>query len=452
MSEIRHSILFDGKRCVACVACTKACPSRAIRVRGGRVHVNPDLCIDCGECIRACPHDAMSARTSSPSDLKRFRHTVAIPSTTLFTQFGGEVHPSRVLHALTRIGFDSFYDMSWMCEMVGQALDAYLSECKDPWPKISVSCPAVIRLIQIRYPDLLPHLAPIESPRELTAKLIRRRLAQERGFRPEEIGIFYITPCSAIMHSIVYPVGLEESYLDGAFSVAEVYGPLRMALEEMGSASSPSATGLSPRGLGWAAAGGESAMMRNANTLTVNGVAEITHVFDRIEAGKFRSVDYIEAYICPEGCVSGPLLVEGWWRAKRNLREVISRLGRQASIQEEKTRMLFREHFFDLEEEVKARALKPIARDLKQAILRKREKEGLLALFPGKNCAACGAPDCATLAEDILEGSAVPEDCVFVKLDRLSGTQPAGGGKARGDSRAKARPGPRGAEGPTGEP
>ena len=148
----------------------------------------------------------------------------------------------------------------------------------------------------------------------------------------------------------------------------------------------------------------------------------------------------------------GPLLVEGWWRAKRNLREVISRLGRQASIQEEKTRMLFREHFFDLEEEVKARALKPIARDLKQAILRKREKEGLLALFPGKNCAACGAPDCATLAEDILEGSAVPEDCVFVKLDRLSGTQPAGGGKARGDSRAKARPGPRGAEGPTGEP
>jgi len=40
-------------------------------------------------------------------------------------------------------------------------------------------------------------------------------------------------------------------------------------------------------------------------------------------------------------------------------------------------------------------------------------------VLPGKNCAACGAPDCATLAEDIVRGEASLADCVFVKIERL---------------------------------
>ncbi len=414
MGELTHSIIFDREKCVACVACCKACPTKTIRVRDDRVVVNPDLCIDCGECIRVCPHYAVSARTSSPSDLKKFKYTVAIPSTPLYTQFGCDVHPTQVAQALTRVGFDAYYDISWMCEMVSRAIDTYLSECSEPWPKISVYCPAIVRLVQIRYPDLLPHLVPVESPRELAAKLIRRMLSAQRGLAPEEIGIFFITQCSAILHSIVCPVGLEESYIDGAFSVAELYGPLRKAIKS--APPSPIQVSFSPRGLGWAAVGGESATMRNANTLAVSGVADVTHVFDRIESGRFQSLDFIEAYICPDGCVSGQLLVEGRYTARRTLREILRRLGPSDPVKEEKVRSMFREHFFDFEEEVKARTVKPLARDLQQAIRLKKEKEDLLSRLPLKDCAACGAPDCQTLAEDILGNEAALDDCVFRKI------------------------------------
>jgi Pyruvate/2-oxoacid:ferredoxin oxidoreductase delta subunit len=412
-----HSIVRVEGKCVGCVACSKACPTKAIRVREDLIQVNPALCIDCGECIRVCQHDAVRARTSSPSDLKRFKHTVAIPSMTLYTQFGRDVYPSQVVGALLQNGFDAFFDGSAVCPMVTSAIDTYLSECQGPWPKLSVTCPAVLRLILIRYPDLIPHLIGIHTPRELSARLARRQVATRLGIPAEDIGVFYITPCSAIMQSILRPVGVEASYFDGAFSVAELYGSLLRSIKA--GADMPDQA-FNPAGLQWAMAGGETGAMRNANTLSVSGVKDVTEVFDRIEAGKFQSVDFIEAYICPDGCVSGQLVVEERYAARRALQRILAHVTGRPSVEEEKVRSLFRQHFFDLEAEIKARAITPVAANLREAILRRQEKQRLLEQLPHKDCAACGAPDCATLAEDIVDGQAQTGDCLFLRLRELT--------------------------------
>ncbi len=415
--EREHSILVDPAKCVGCVACSKACPTQAIRVRGGLAVVKSELCTDCGACIEACVYEAMRAQLSAPAELKRFHHTVAIPSLTLYGQFGRDVHPAQVLHALSKVGFNDTYDMSWMCEMVAQATDALLSESRGPWPRLSVTCPAIVRLVQIRYPDLLPNLVPLESPRELAAKLLRRRLVAELGLAPEEIGIFFITPCTAIMNSIIAPVGLDQSYFDGAFAINDLYAALLAAIRDNGVAAQRDDQ-ISPRGLMWAMAGGEIGGMRNTNTMTVRGVRDVLYVFDHIESGKFQSVDFIEAYMCPDGCVSGGLTMEGRYAAQRAIQGIGRRLGTQSLVKEEKVRSLLREHFFDLEEEIRARAIRPLAQDLRQAIALKRERGELLAKLPRKDCAACGAPDCAAHADDVLRGEAAVDDCVFLKLDR----------------------------------
>jgi len=416
-----HSIVFDPQRCVGCVDCCKSCPTGAIRVRGGCAVADPELCIDCGECIRWCRHGAMHAATATPEDLRRFKYTVALPSLTLYSQFGRDVEPGQVLAALRALGFDDVYDLSAMCDMHASATDAYLSECRGPWPKISVTCPAIIHLIQLRYPDILDNLLPIETARELAAKLLRRRLAAEKGLAPGDIGIFFITPCSAILQSIRHPEALEASYLDGAFSIAEVYGPLLKAVRAGGPAENPPP--VSERGLLWAMAGGEIAGMRNTNTITVAGVRDVLRVFDHIEEGKLQAVDFIEAYICPDGCISGQLTVENRYAARRTVQQIVRRHGRRAdegaAVPEEKVRAMLREHFFDLEEHLKARPVRPLGRDLREAAARRREVERVLAELPARDCAACGAPGCAAHAEDVVRGKAAREDCVFVRLERL---------------------------------
>ena len=435
METSPHSIVRDDSRCVGCIACGKACPTRAIRVRDSLAVVNAALCIDCGECIRACPHSAVTARTSSPSDLKRFEYTVAIPSTALYSQFGRSVHPEQVAGALLQVGFNAFYDVSWMCQMVGGAVDTYLSECGEPWPKISATCPAVIRLILQRYPDLIPHVVPIETPRELTARVARRKMAAATGLPPDRIGVFYITPCSAIMQSIISPIGLLESYFDGAFSVAELYGPLLRAIKGGCPAVPEDSFNLS--GLQWGLTGGERAAMRNANSLAVSGVGEVVKVFDSIEAGKFQMLDFIEAHICPDGCVGGQLLVEGRHSARHALQAVVAHVtqrsaqGPAPSVQEERVRAMFRQHFFDMEDQIRARPLMREPPDLQTAILVRRERTRLLSKLPHRDCGACGAPDCETLAGDVLAGEADIDDCVFLKLQQLA--NPPGPPKENGD-------------------
>ncbi|MFH1263032.1 MAG: [Fe-Fe] hydrogenase large subunit C-terminal domain-containing protein [Pseudomonadota bacterium] len=411
------SITIDGEKCIACVACSKACPTQAIRVRENLARVNQELCIACGGCYRACPHEAVLPRTSSRADLGKFKYKVALPSLTLYAQFGRDVHPAHVLEGLKLLGFDATYDISWMCEMIAGATDAYLSECSGPWPKISVTCPAILRLIQCRYRDLLQNLVPIETARELSAKLLRRKLTAEQNLKPEEIGLFFITPCTAIMNSIVAATGLEQSYLDGALSISEIFAPLREAIGKV--KQNPVVADLSPKGLLWAAGGGEIAGMRNANTLTASGLADTRYIFDRIESGKFQQVDFIEMYICPGGCVNGPLVMEQRYAAQRTIQRMAKELGTRAPVKEEKVRLLLREHFFDFESEIKARPIHTLGGDLREKIARKKKREEILSKLPRKDCAACGAPDCATHAHDVVAGEAKVEDCVFVLLDQL---------------------------------
>ncbi len=56
---------LDGKRCNACGACAKACPSGAIRVKGisgagySRLDLRLDYCVFCGACAESCPQGAI---------------------------------------------------------------------------------------------------------------------------------------------------------------------------------------------------------------------------------------------------------------------------------------------------------------------------------------------------------------------------------------------------------
>ncbi|HJX54778.1 MAG TPA: [Fe-Fe] hydrogenase large subunit C-terminal domain-containing protein [Polyangia bacterium] len=416
MSELRPLIIIDESKCNGCVACSRACPTSAMRVRNHVVRVNRDLCIDCGACIGACKRDALRPRTSSSADLERFKLRVAIPSLVLYGQFGDGTKPGQILHSFRSLGFDCACDISWVCEMVAAAIDSYLTDCGGPWPKISMTCPAVVRLIQLKYPDLLAHLIPIDTPRELAAKLQRRRLAAEHGLHPSEIGLFYISPCTALVDAIESPLGRQSSHLDGAFSIAEVYGSLLRSIKADPRADSDEAVSI--RGLRWVMASGEIPGMRNANSISVKGLDDVLYVLDRIESGTFSDADFINPYICSDGCFSGHLTVAGRYTAQRYLHQVVRQLGDPPPVKEEKIRALLQARFFDLDAAIQPRTSPP-TQDLRQAVAEQQQRKELGARLPGKNCGACGAPDCDALAADVVRGEAELGHCPFIRIEQL---------------------------------
>jgi Na+-translocating ferredoxin:NAD+ oxidoreductase RNF subunit RnfB len=414
-----HAIVIDESRCKGCVACVMACPTRALRVQKNLVQANRDRCIDCGACIGVCSHGALRARTSTSVDLERFKYKVALPSLVLYGQFGDDARPWQILNAFRSIGFDAACDISWMCEMVAAAIDAYLTDCGGPWPKIAITCPAVMRLIQLEYPSLLPHLVPINTPRELAAKMHRRRIASERGLDPSEIGLFYISPCTSLVDTIESPLGRRTSHLDGAFSIAEVYGPLLRAIKSC-PGEEPVEEPVSIRGLRWVMANGEIPGMRNENSITVKGLRDVVFVLDRIESGTFVGADFINTYVCEDGCFSGHLTIAGRYEAQRYLHQVVRRLGDPPPVKESKIRSLLQSHFFDMDGDIEPVTPGIDVQDLRQVTARLQKRNELLPALPGKNCAACGAPNCETLAGDVVDGTADLTDCPFARIEQLT--------------------------------
>jgi pyruvate formate lyase activating enzyme len=54
----RPEALLRPKLCIACLACTEACPEGAIRAVDGQAVTDRSICKVCGTCVETCPADA----------------------------------------------------------------------------------------------------------------------------------------------------------------------------------------------------------------------------------------------------------------------------------------------------------------------------------------------------------------------------------------------------------
>jgi len=414
-----HAIHITADKCIGCVHCLTVCPTKAIRVKDGKAKIIDALCIDCGECLRVCPYEAIHSHTTSFAALDAFDYKVAVPSTVLYGQFGNTTLPEEILSALRRVGFDEVYDPSAICELNTAAIEEYLNDHPQPRPLFTATCPVVVRLIQRRYPTLCEHILPFEPPREIAAKILRTILPKALNTAPERIAIIHITPCPAKMVSINSPETLKKSYLDGAISVRDIFpqvlNALRKSQEDSLMRHLFPETLFSGIGIGWSLSGGETRGLRNHRAVAVSGVQDTMRVLDQVEAGLLKDVDLLECTVCPDGCVGGPLEVENRFLAKSRILHLVNAAGERTVVDHKDMSRLYHRNFLSFESPVRPHEAPPLDANPARAIQKARRREKLFAKLPHKDCATCGAPDCRTLADDVVRGQAKISDCPFVE-------------------------------------
>ena len=411
--KLYHSVTLDKDLCQGCINCIKRCPTEAIRVRDGKARILKERCIDCGECIRVCPHHAKKVVHNVLADYSHFKHLVALPAPSLYAQFNNLTDTETVLAGLLDIGFDSFYEVARAAELVSDATRKIMANM--PKPVISSACPAVVELIELRFPELMDHVLPIVSPMELAARLAKAELTERLGLDEKDIGCIFISPCPAKITAIHDPLGTKNSSVDGAVAMKDVYPLLLSAMKNPSRTVDASAGRI---GISWASSGGESSGLVTVESyLACDGIENVIRVLEDLSAEKFTNLEFVELNACPGGCVGGVLTVENPFIAKTKLKAIRKYLpvSMNSLKQSIPAHMLWDK---DLE-------YNPVF-ELKGSRMERFKKisdmERLLERLPGLDCGFCGAPTCRSFADDVIRGYAKEEDCAVImrrKMDRI---------------------------------
>lgn len=403
-----HSVLLDESKCTGCTTCIRHCPTEAIRIKEGRAVIKSERCIDCGECIRHCPHGAKKAVSDVLDTMKNYKWKIALPAPTLYGQFDNLDDVDIVLNGLLKIGFDQVYEVSKAAELVTAYTRLYLQTEGVKKPAISSACPVIMRLISLRFPSLEEHVIHMLPPMEVAAMLARERAKENNPeLRPEDIGVFFISPCPAKVSYVKNGFGSYKSQVDHVVSISDIYFHLISAMSADENLLDLSESGRI--GIGWARSGGEATAIFNEDYLAADGIDNVIRVLDQIENGNIPPLEFIELNACTGGCVGGVLTMQNPYIAKARLQSLRRYLPVSQAVLPQGVNYIPDSFLFeDLPEYA------PISRlgnSIAESMRMMADIQNFKSTLPGIDCGACGAPTCRAFAEDVIKKTACPEDC-----------------------------------------
>lgn len=410
--EYFHSVILDKDKCHGCTNCISHCPTEAIRVRGGKAKIIKERCIDCGECIKVCQSHAKCAAADDFSMLNNFKYNIAMPAPSFYSQFRHEISINKILTAFIKIGFDDVFEVARGAEYVSAATRTLLKQDNLKKPVISSACPAVLRLIRERFPNLLGNVLNIISPMETAAMIARENAIKKTGLSDDDIGVFFITPCPAKVTSIKAPITLEKSNVSGAIAAKDAFTKIRHVIDDITDEMPLSVSGY--EGLFWARSGGECKGSGVEDYIAVDGIHNVINVLEEIEYGKVNSVQFIELSACVSGCSGGALNIINPFLASRRISRQANKIKTVQEIDTSLTGSLY------WQKEVSGNPAAPLSDDLDTAMRKMEEMDEIYERLPKLDCGSCGAPSCHALAEDIVRGFGNESDCIFRMRERLS--------------------------------
>jgi anti-sigma regulatory factor (Ser/Thr protein kinase)/Fe-S-cluster-containing hydrogenase component 2 len=376
--SFRRGLAVEEERCTGCLECLKACPTRALRVWNQRPHVLSSLCIECTACIEVCRWGAFkipdTSSSNPPEQTAMEAHTLVIPRAFL-TQFGSKIPPRAVLAALRSLGFkDVRYTEEWEKEL-RRIVRCYAAQ-QEQQPVISPICPAAINLIESQFPSLIPQIAPFVSPIEAAVEAWSTETAA------------FVSACPS-QHTL-----LEHSGLSGRFRIlnpadlsARIFPQLRI---EAGTPCSNQKRNARP----------VRSKNQNHGVLEAWGVKNVVEILEKAEGGLAGDFQVLELSCCENGCYGTPVFDENPFMAEQRWSASGLERCRAVSVMSAKRPYL-------------ARTGMRLDPDMGKAIEKLALIEELTTSLPGRDCGACGAPSCSSLAEDIVLERRPSLECPF---------------------------------------
>ncbi|MCF8338326.1 MAG: 4Fe-4S binding protein [Bacteroidales bacterium] len=413
-----HALKIDKDICIGCTHCMTVCPTEALRIINGKAQLLENRCVDCGECFRACPVSAIRIEEDDFQNIFDYKHRIALFPSVLVSQFPEGLPPEQIYSTLLEVGFTDIFEVEHTADILKEEANKYLKQHKDKKPLISTFCPAIVRLIQVKFPSLTNHLMLLKPPFD-TAALYARKQLIDKGIDEKDIGIFYITPCAAKIAAVKSPVGENAHLINGVINMDSIYNKLLASIKSNkdNTCRVPVKNNLSDVGVLWSLTKGESENV-GKRSLAIDGIQNVIEFLEKLENEEMPDIDFLELRACDESCAGGVLNVNNRFLTVEKMEERAEQLRSRKQEERDDNPMNNYQNFI-LEnmglEPVKPRSIDKLDEDMSKAMQKMQQRTKILEQLPGFDCGACGAPSCSALAEDIVNGKASQDSCIFVQ-------------------------------------
>ncbi|NLY89125.1 MAG: hypothetical protein GX085_05835 [Firmicutes bacterium] len=401
--------------CRDCYKCVRYCPVKAIRVSNGHAEVIGDRCLEDGRCVAICPQQAKKVESDAGLVMEFIKSgfKIAAGVAPSFAADLGLKDPRQLVTALKKTGFHYVEETAEGAEWVAKEHLRLVKESGGP--VITSCCPVVVNLLEIYYPHLLPHLAPVVSPMTAHGRIMKKRYGKvtkvvfigpciaKKGERrrKENKGIIDAVITFSELHEILSAAEVDPALLEpGSFDRAEAKSAHAFAIPGGLARSAPLSTDLLAE-----------------DVITVDGLEECITFLEKFAEVK-ESFRLIELLACRGGCVMGPGMKTGlsaYARRNKVLNYANSRQDERWLVKEVTPLPAEGVEPADLYREYTARAVAgPDGGDPppEKAIRRILARTGKLKPSDELNCGACGYNSCRDKAIAVAKGMAEIDMCI----------------------------------------
>ena len=219
------SLVRDQEKCILCGRCIRICRDvQGMNVysfagRGFNTIVSTafenDLkdaaCTYCGQCASVCPTGAIVEKDDTEqvwnaiNDPEKVVIVQTAPSVrvALGEELGipaGNVVTGKMVSALRILGFDKVFDTNFSADLtIMEEGHEFLDRLQNGGvlPMITSCSPGWINMIELKYPELLPHLSTAKSPQQMFGAIAKTYFAEKAGIDPAKIVCVSVMPCTA---------------------------------------------------------------------------------------------------------------------------------------------------------------------------------------------------------------------------------------------------------------
>jgi Na+-translocating ferredoxin:NAD+ oxidoreductase RNF subunit RnfB len=174
---------INSETCIACYACVRACPVKAIRVQSEDVkpEIIPERCIGCGSCAAVCGPGAIEVRNSKEKLRKILdsgKKVAALVDPSISGEFPDITDYRKFVQMLRTLGFHYVHEVAFGADLVARAYGKLFEESKGKYYIMS-NDPVTVSYVEKYRPGLVPNLAPILPPSAAMASVVRKIAGDE---------------------------------------------------------------------------------------------------------------------------------------------------------------------------------------------------------------------------------------------------------------------------------